>query len=401
MHNIVPTLILTPRNLRDTQQLEETAWIMGWNVLRLTGWRVPTNLHPQHPVVYGEPLFAEVVAAALDLALIQTPPAWLANLPARWLSRLVQLTTFAEARLLPGAIFAKPADEKSFPAKVYPDGQAIPLADVLAADSPVLVSEPVRWEVEYRCVVVERTVRTLSPYWRDGVSAQADDGSWPASTEEQAQAVQFITAFLADAEVPLPPAAIIDIGRIAGRGWAVIEANSVWGAGIYGCDPAQVLSALRQAVVARSTLSPAMEPWVRASIALEDDYQTPPPPNASGLVTLYRPVGQRELELIAATGHRAFPPRLPEQPIFYPVLNERYAAEIARGWNTNDAASGFVGYVTRFQVFADVVARYPVQVVGAAHHQELWVPAEELAAFNAAIVGEIVVVATYGFEDRT
>jgi hypothetical protein len=114
-----------------------------------------------------------------------------------------------------------------------------------------------------------------------------------------------------------------------------------------------------------------------------------------GTTILFRPVGQHELELIAASGHRAFPPRLPGQPIFYPVLNEEYAVQIARDWNTKDEASGYVGYVTRFQVRADLVARYPVQTVGARPHQELWVPADDLEAFNAGIVGFIEVIAEF------
>jgi hypothetical protein len=113
-------------------------------------------------------------------------------------------------------------------------------------------------------------------------------------------------------------------------------------------------------------------------------------------VTLYRPVGQAELELIRATGYRAFPPRLPGQPIFYPVLNEEYAVQIARDWNTRDAASGFAGYVTRFRVRAAHLARYDVQTVGRGRlHEEYWVPADELPAFNANIVGPIEVVAEY------
>jgi hypothetical protein len=52
--------------------------------------------------------------------------------------------------------------------------------------------------------------------------------------------------------------------------------------------------------------------------------------------TLYRPVGRRELDLIRDSGMRAFPPRLPEQPIFYPVLTLEYARRIARDWNTKD-----------------------------------------------------------------
>jgi hypothetical protein len=106
-------------------------------------------------------------------------------------------------------------------------------------------------------------------------------------------------------------------------------------------------------------------------------------------VTLYRPVGPKELELIEASGWREFPPRLPEQPIFYPVLNEEYATQIARDWNVKESGAGFV---TRFQVDAAFAGRYPVQVVGAAIHQELWVPAEELAEFNRHIVGPIEVV---------
>jgi len=113
-------------------------------------------------------------------------------------------------------------------------------------------------------------------------------------------------------------------------------------------------------------------------------------------MTLFRPVGIKELALIAEAGHRAFPPRLHWQPIFYPVLNFAYAAQIAREWNTVDENSGFCGFVTRFDVDDAFVGRYDVQVVGhAAVHQELWVPAEELAEFNRHLIGRIEVVAAY------
>jgi hypothetical protein len=90
------------------------------------------------------------------------------------------------------------------------------------------------------------------------------------------------------------------------------------------------------------------------------------------VITLFRPVGPKELELIAASGYRRFPPRLPEQPIFYPVLNEAYATQIARDWNVRESGAGFV---TRFQVDAAFARRYPVQTVGSSVHQELWVGA--------------------------
>jgi hypothetical protein len=112
-------------------------------------------------------------------------------------------------------------------------------------------------------------------------------------------------------------------------------------------------------------------------------------------ITLFRPVGVGELELIRASAMREFPPRLPAQPIFYPVLTEEYATEIARDWNTRDAASGHAGFVTRFAVRAEFLAQFEVQTVGAARHQEYWIPAERLPELNRNIVGLIEVVAEF------
>src|ERR1700689_1211704 len=111
--------------------------------------------------------------------------------------------------------------------------------------------------------------------------------------------------------------------------------------------------------------------------------------------TLYRPVGQAELDLIRASRFREFPPRLPEQPIFYPVLTEEYATQIARDWNAKDERSGFGGYVLRFQVRAEFLAEYDVHVVGSAGHREFWIPAGDLPWFNANIVGDIEVVSEF------
>jgi hypothetical protein len=112
-------------------------------------------------------------------------------------------------------------------------------------------------------------------------------------------------------------------------------------------------------------------------------------------MVLYRPVGRAELELLERSGWRAFPPRLPYQPFFYPVANEAYAVQIARDWNTRDAASGYAGFVTRFHVRSEFLARYPLQTAGAAVHQEYWIPAEEMDEFNRSIVGTIDVVAEF------
>ena len=106
-------------------------------------------------------------------------------------------------------------------------------------------------------------------------------------------------------------------------------------------------------------------------------------------ITLWRPTGPKELALVEQSDFTKWPPRLPEQPIFYPVTNEQYAIEIARDWNVRSDGSGFV---TRFEVNKSFMDEYPVQKVGGAHHTEWWVPAEELDELNRNIVGRIEVV---------
>ncbi len=107
---------------------------------------------------------------------------------------------------------------------------------------------------------------------------------------------------------------------------------------------------------------------------------------------LYRPVGKAELEKIRKSSFRKFPPRLPEQPIFYVVLTLEYAVQIAKDWNTRDERSGFAGYVTRFRVRADYLKKYDIRTVGGRIHREYWIPAQAIDEFNANIVGEIEVV---------
>ena len=110
---------------------------------------------------------------------------------------------------------------------------------------------------------------------------------------------------------------------------------------------------------------------------------------------LWRPTGLKELQLVRDADWRAWPPRLPEQPIFYPVTTLEYAEKIARDWNSVLPPPDDVGFVTRFEVSEEMKAKYPVQQAGGRDHEELWVPAEELEAFNAHIIGQIEVVAAF------
>lgn len=109
-------------------------------------------------------------------------------------------------------------------------------------------------------------------------------------------------------------------------------------------------------------------------------------------LTLYRPTGPEEIKLVENLDWKAWPPRLPEQPIFYPVLNQAYAEQIAQEWNI--PASG-CGYVTRFEVKRSFLRDYKREIVGAKSHEELWIPAEDLSAMNDNIVGTIEVIKTF------
>ncbi len=111
------------------------------------------------------------------------------------------------------------------------------------------------------------------------------------------------------------------------------------------------------------------------------------------MTTLFRPVGLHELSLIWDSGMRKFPPRSPHQPIFYPVANAEYAAQIAREWNTKDGS--LAGYVTKFEVADSYIAKFESHTVGSALHREYWIPAERLPEFNAALQGTIALQSAF------
>ena len=110
---------------------------------------------------------------------------------------------------------------------------------------------------------------------------------------------------------------------------------------------------------------------------------------------LFRPVGLPELALLWESGMRGFPPRLAQQPIFYPVLNFEYAQQIARDWNTPDKNSGFSGFVTQFGVSSTYLSKFEIHTAGSAAHREYWIPAREQNSFNKAISGQISVVEAF------
>ncbi|MFF2554601.1 ATP-grasp domain-containing protein [Nocardia sp. NPDC058058] len=248
------TLILSPRYSEDSRVMRAAAIRAGWNVLRLSGWRVPEDETDSVGAIYGEPSFAEVIAGQLGIALLDAPQEWLPELPWSLRQRDIRVSTLGEARRCAEAAFVKPADgRKGFAGAVYQGGRGLPSVQACPDETAVLIAEPVRWEAEFRCFIKDGAVLTMSPYLRDGELARADDGSWPMTSAE-ADAVTACAERLF-AEVPTPPAIVVDIGLVEGRGWAVVEANSAFGAGVYGCDPELVLEVLARGCVARTELS--------------------------------------------------------------------------------------------------------------------------------------------------
>jgi len=246
----MPTLILTPRFSDDAQALWRAAQRMNWKVERLTSWRVPDELKSiPDPVLYLEGLFGPSLAGEFGMRLSEPSIDWLPGLPFEYRKRDIELTTIAAARTIEQPKFMKPPNDKSFPAGIYA-GPQLPLE--FGDDAPVLISEIVTWEREFRCFILDRQVRTMSIYLRNGVLQREFD--FAASEEELADARTMADSLLHDPRVPLPKAAVVDVGFIRDRGWAVIEQNAAWGSGIYGCDPSIVLEVIRHASQKNSRL---------------------------------------------------------------------------------------------------------------------------------------------------
>lgn len=265
----VPTLVLSPRFTDDSIALWRAALAAGWRTRRLARLGdeaglvdLAAELAGDDVAVYGETLAADVLARALDLALLEPSHDWLPGLPEAHRRRDVALRTLADARALSGPIFVKPVDEKWFPARVY----AAPRAEIdpqIDGDLPVLTAEPVRFCLEVRAFVRAREVVALSAYVRGGQLARDDGGDWTLSTAEEDAARGCLARVLADPDVALPPALVLDVGEVEGRGWAVVEANPAWASGLCGADPAAVLTVLAACSLPVSKVSSRDARWTR------------------------------------------------------------------------------------------------------------------------------------------
>jgi hypothetical protein len=234
------------------------------------GWR--TSFLDEHPpprardrlVFYGGSDVALAAAARYGLALLEPPLDLLARLRLAFRLRPVQFARFSDLARLSSPAFLKPADplNKVFDAGVHKDPRTVRELRGVPPSTPVLVSEPVEWLAEFRCFVREGKVVAISPYMSFGRPVWKPFVSGKGKPPPGGTAQSFCERFLAQAGAKLPPAFVVDVGLIDERGWAVVEFNPAWCAGILGADPGAVLAVLERACRDEKSLSAEDRQWL-------------------------------------------------------------------------------------------------------------------------------------------
>jgi hypothetical protein len=249
----MPTLILSSNFNTDSKILRKAAQELKWETFRFEGENVPAwyeHRNSQHAIYCTVPKAFDV-AARLDCFLLGCSSDWLANLPTQFSKRRIEICNLQDVMNVKENCFIKPALGKSFNAAVRTGQSLISQASHLPADLLVQVSEVVEWEAEYRCFIRNNEVMTLSPYRRGDVTFSSYASPLRGPRDELDAASKFANSVLNS--VPCASAFVLDVGIIKGRGWAVIEPNECWGAGIYGCAPPKILEVLLAATVQRRT----------------------------------------------------------------------------------------------------------------------------------------------------
>lgn len=216
------------------------------------GWRLDEELTKSgiKGVPYGSQTFCEVIAQQMGWTLKANDFDWLARVPQKFLKRNVQFMTLGEAKKLNETKFIKPADDKVFPAKVYLPGELV-VSKVITDDTPTLVSDVVQFDLEYRCFVLHGCAMTWSNYicydhindprYWDMIPVMSGKKKFDRLTPDK-----FVTELCRSHIITAP--SVVDVGRIKGKGWAIIETNQAWASGLYGCDPLEALRVMEKSV---------------------------------------------------------------------------------------------------------------------------------------------------------
>lgn len=231
--------------------LQMTARALGWDVLPAPeGWRLEEDITSSKVkgIPYGSQIFCEVIAQQMNWKLVAQQFDWLARLPQEFTKRRVDFMTLGEAKSIIEKRFIKPAEHKCFDAKVYAAGEFKPHA-LIPEDYPVLVSEIVDWDMEYRTFVSMNSTQpvTWSNYLFHGqINEPSLHRMIPGDLIHIEHFMEKLLQYCRQWQELIP--CVIDVGIIPGKGWAVIETNPAWASGLYGCDPMEALQVMEQAV---------------------------------------------------------------------------------------------------------------------------------------------------------
>ncbi|MBW8523333.1 ATP-grasp domain-containing protein [Chryseobacterium chendengshani] len=241
MKNIIA---LSPIYTEDSNNLKKASIISPYELNRFNAkWNVPEEFRDDVIAVYGEDIYAEIVAEQCNLTLTKPKDNWLAEILEQFTKRKIsygQLKDFVNEE----NIFIKCSDFKSFKAGVFDKVTDIKGFDSLDLESMVFISQVVEWELEVRCFVLNNEIKTYSSYWRNN----AFDTN-PLSETEQKELFGFFKDFIQKYSSTLPNAIVIDFGIIKGKGWALIEANPAWCSGLYACDAEKALEVIVESCI--------------------------------------------------------------------------------------------------------------------------------------------------------
>jgi hypothetical protein len=275
------TLVLSAWSLPAARPLADTARAAGWAAAALDD----TPSIAGDVVYYGTTDRALEAADRFRLALLEPPLDLLARLPLEFRRRAVEFARFGDLGRLKQPTFVKPADalNKAFDAGVYGNARDIRAPRGVDEQTPVLVSEPIEWSAEYRCFVRDGEIAAWSPYLSFGRPTWKPFAPGTRPNPPPA-GVRAFCQRLVRSGVALPPAFVVDVGLIDDRGWAVVEFNPVWCAGLLGADPAQVLGVLKRACRPADQLGDADLQWMVSrpapAIAARPPRSARPPPGA-------------------------------------------------------------------------------------------------------------------------
>jgi len=237
-------LITTPNFTGDVVVIANAAEALGWSVHRATrGWRIPDWLKDQEGAVYGEQIFCEVVAAQMNWTLAQNDKAWLANLDREHTGRQILFTNVRLARTMQSPKFISPADYRSFAGAIYKSGRYLP-PSVVIDDEPVLVSDVVNFDSEYRTFIKDRSVVAASCYVYNG--RPAEKANWYYNTP---LVIRYVNNLLSDEKIECVPGSVIDVGMFANGKMAVVKTKPAWKSAIHGCDYAAALDVIKDSVI--------------------------------------------------------------------------------------------------------------------------------------------------------